>query len=52
MEPTVRLFRTLANRARLRMLRLLVVFKECRVCELIEATELGATTVSMHLRAL
>jgi DNA-binding transcriptional ArsR family regulator len=52
MEPTVRLFRTLANRARLRILRLLVVFKECRVSELIGATELGATTVSMHLRAL
>ncbi|NQT88261.1 metalloregulator ArsR/SmtB family transcription factor [bacterium] len=52
MEPTARLFRTLANNGRLRILRLLVVLKECRVGEIIEATGMLPTTVSTHLRIL
>jgi DNA-binding transcriptional ArsR family regulator len=52
MEATVRLFRTLANHRRLRLLRLLVVLKECRVSQLIDATGVSAGAVSNDLRAL
>ena len=52
MEPTARLFRTLANYRRLRILRLLAVLKEYRVSELTRAMGLHPATVSRHLVSL
>jgi len=52
MEPTVRLFRVLANHRRLRILRMLAVLGELRVSELAGATRLHIATVSSHLLAL
>jgi len=52
MEATTHLFRTLANRRRLRLLRLLAVLEECRVKQLIDATGVPAGAVSNDLRRL
>ena len=52
MEFIVQLFRALANRERIRIMRLLVVFREMRVTRIAYATGLKLTTVSGHLKVL
>ena len=52
MEFLVRLFRALANRRRIAVLRLLCVLGETHVSEIAEATSLGMTIVSGHLALL
>ena len=52
MEFLVRLFRALANRRRIAVLRLLCVLGETPVAEIAEATSLGMTIVSGHLALL
>jgi len=52
MEVTVRLFRVLANRSRIRILRLLAVCGELRVRDIQDATGLRQPAVSVHLREL
>ena len=52
MEFIVELFRALANRERIRVLRVLVVFRELSVTEIAEATKLNLTALSGHLKVL
>ena len=52
MEATVQLFRTLANRPRMRILRVLAVLGEQRVTAISDATGIQLCTVSGHLHAL
>jgi len=52
METTVQLFRTLANRSRIRILRVLVVLDERRVAQVVEAAGSVRCTASNHLHAL
>lgn len=52
MEFIVRLFRSLANRERIRILRLLSVFEEMNVSEIADAIEVVLTAVSGHLKVL
>ena len=52
MELIVELFRALANRERIRIVRLLVVLDEMNVTQISEATELDLTLISRHLKVL
>ena len=52
MEFIVQLFRALACRARIRLLRVLVVFGEMYVSDLARATSLEISLVSAHLKVL
>jgi len=52
MEITAQLFRALANRSRIRILRLLTVVGERTVSQIEDATRLRQSTVSDHLRIL
>ncbi len=52
MEFLVQLFRALANRSRIRMLRLLAVLSEVNVSGLARATTLEISLVSSHLKIL
>ena len=52
MELIVQIFRALANRQRIRMLRLLAVIGEMRVSQIANAMKLDIARVSAHLKAL
>ena len=52
MEHLVQLFRALANRRRIEILRLLCVLGELKVSAIAEAASLGLTIVSGHLKVL
>ena len=52
MEFIVQLFRALANHERIRMLRMLTVFREMIVSNIAEATKAGLPIVSAHLKVL
>jgi len=52
MEFIVQLFRALANRQRIRMLRLLVVFREMNVSQIAEAARVAMPVTSGHLKVL
>lgn len=52
MELITQIFRALANRQRIRILRLLAVIGEMRVTHIAEATKLDITLVSAHLKVL
>jgi len=52
MEHVVQLFRALANRRRIAILRLLCVLGELKVSAIAEAASLGLTIVSGHLKLL
>ena len=52
MELIVQIFRALANRQRIRILRLLAVVGQMRVTHIAEAAKLDITLVSAHLKVL
>lgn len=52
MEFIVQLFRALANRERIKVLRLLAVFREMRVSAIARATRVRLSAISGHLKVL